>query len=54
MHPLLSHMLDVAPVEGEVWDRFLTRGQRRLIVGWLGVTVAKARCLCRLALPRPR
>lgn len=45
VYPLLFHLLDVAAVSGEVWDRFLTRGQRRLIADGLGVTVAEARCL---------
>ncbi|MGW4937059.1 CRISPR-associated helicase Cas3' [Streptomyces sp. NPDC004166] len=45
VYPLLFHLLDVAAVAGEVWGRFLTRGQRRLIAGGLGVTVAEARCL---------
>ncbi|WP_329266655.1 CRISPR-associated helicase Cas3' [Streptomyces sp. NBC_01451] len=45
VYPLLFHLLDVAAVAGEVWDRFLTRGQRRLIADGLSVTVAEARCL---------
>ncbi|MGW9498190.1 CRISPR-associated helicase Cas3' [Streptomyces prasinus] len=45
VHPLLFHLLDVAAIAGEVWDRFLTRGQRRLIAAGLGVTETEARCL---------
>ncbi|MGW7721497.1 CRISPR-associated helicase Cas3' [Streptomyces chartreusis] len=45
VYPLLFHLLDVAAIAGEVWDRFLTSGQRRLIVAGLGVTAAQARCL---------
>ncbi|MFB7738458.1 CRISPR-associated helicase Cas3' [Streptomyces sp. NPDC056112] len=45
VYPLLFHLLDVAAVAGEVWDRFLTRGQRRLIAQGMGVTLAEARCL---------
>ncbi|MFB6642951.1 CRISPR-associated helicase Cas3' [Streptomyces chartreusis] len=45
VYPLLFHLLDVAAIAGEVWDRFLTRGQRRLIAAGLGVMPAQARCL---------
>ncbi|MGW0093861.1 HD domain-containing protein [Streptomyces sp. NPDC003328] len=45
VYPLLFHLQDAAAVAGELWDRFLVRGQRRLIAGGLGVTVAEARCL---------
>ncbi|MEU2772898.1 CRISPR-associated helicase Cas3' [Streptomyces sp. NPDC007162] len=45
VYPLLFHLLDVAAVAGVVWDRYLTRGQRRLIASGLGVTLAEARCL---------
>ncbi|PJM91321.1 CRISPR-associated endonuclease Cas3'' [Streptomyces sp. CB01373] len=45
VYPLLFHLLDVAAVAGVVWDRYLTRGQRRLIAAGLGVTPAEARCL---------
>ncbi|MFI1035227.1 CRISPR-associated helicase Cas3' [Streptomyces sp. NPDC020951] len=45
VYPLLFHLLDVAAIAGEVWDRYLTRAQRRLIARGLGVTLADARCL---------
>ncbi|MFE1797662.1 CRISPR-associated helicase Cas3' [Streptomyces sp. NPDC059517] len=45
VYPLLFHLLDVAAVAGEVWDRYLTRGQRRLIAAGLSVSPAEARCL---------
>ncbi|MFI9764982.1 CRISPR-associated helicase Cas3' [Streptomyces sp. NPDC051963] len=45
VYPLLFHLLDVAAIAGEVWDRFLMRGQRRLIAAGLGVAPAQARCL---------
>ncbi|MEU9348402.1 CRISPR-associated helicase Cas3' [Streptomyces sp. NPDC048278] len=45
VYPLLFHLLDVAAIAGVVWDRYLTRGQRRLVAFGLGVTLAEARCL---------
>ncbi|WP_405849141.1 CRISPR-associated helicase Cas3' [Streptomyces sp. NBC_01518] len=45
VYPLLFHLLDVAAVAGEVWDRFLTRGQRRLIAAGLGAGEDEARRL---------
>ncbi|TJZ99607.1 CRISPR-associated endonuclease Cas3'' [Actinacidiphila oryziradicis] len=45
VHPLLFHMLDVAAVAGELWDRFLTGSQRRVIADGLDVTVGQARRL---------
>ncbi|WP_330462111.1 MULTISPECIES: CRISPR-associated endonuclease Cas3'' [unclassified Streptomyces] len=45
VYPLLFHLLDTAAIAGEVWDRFLTCGQRQLISAGLGVAVAEARCL---------
>ncbi len=45
VYPLLFHLLDTAAVAGAVWDRYLARGQRRLIARGLGVTLAEARCL---------
>ncbi|MFD3840267.1 CRISPR-associated helicase Cas3' [Streptomyces sp. NPDC058642] len=45
VYPLLFHLLDTAAIAGEVWDRFLTRGQKRLIAAGLGTTVPEARCL---------
>lgn len=45
VYPLLFHLLDVAALAGVVWDRYLTRGQRRLIAAGLGLTLAQARCL---------
>ncbi|MFC7869345.1 CRISPR-associated endonuclease Cas3'' [Streptomyces murinus] len=45
VYPLLFHLLDVAALAGVVWDRYLTRGQRRLIAAGLGLTLAEARCL---------
>ncbi|WP_308293713.1 CRISPR-associated helicase Cas3' [Streptomyces sp. RK62] len=48
VYPLLFHLLDVAALAGVVWDRYLTRGQRRMIAAGLGLTVAEARCLVML------
>ncbi|MEV0936432.1 CRISPR-associated helicase Cas3' [Streptomyces phaeochromogenes] len=45
VYPLLFHLLDVAAFAGVVWDRYLTRGQRRLIAAGLGLALAEARCL---------
>ncbi|MFG2803840.1 CRISPR-associated helicase Cas3' [Streptomyces pseudovenezuelae] len=45
VYALLFHLLDVAALAGAVWDRYLTRGQRRLIAAGLGLTLAEARCL---------
>ncbi|MEV7203464.1 CRISPR-associated helicase Cas3' [Streptomyces griseoluteus] len=45
VYPLLFHLLDVAAIAGEVWDRYLTPGQRQLIARGLGGTLAEARCL---------
>ncbi|MFI6340516.1 CRISPR-associated endonuclease Cas3'' [Streptomyces sp. NPDC050535] len=45
VYPLLFHLLDVAALAGVVWDRYLTRGQRRLIAAGLGLSLAEARCL---------
>jgi len=45
VYSLLFHLLDVAAVAGVVWDRYLTRGQRRLIAAGLGLSLADARCL---------
>ncbi len=45
VYPLLFHLLDVAALAGVVWDRYLTRGQCRLIAAGLGLTPAEARCL---------
>ncbi|MFI9833753.1 CRISPR-associated helicase Cas3' [Streptomyces sp. NPDC051913] len=45
VYALLFHLLDTAAIAGEVWDRFLTRGQRRLITRGLGMSTAQARCL---------
>ncbi|MGW1901687.1 CRISPR-associated helicase Cas3' [Streptomyces hirsutus] len=45
VYPLLFHMLDVAAIAGTVWDRYLTRGQRRLIADGLGVSLKEARRL---------
>ncbi|MGW6898985.1 CRISPR-associated endonuclease Cas3'' [Streptomyces sp. NPDC054919] len=42
-YPVLFHMLDVAVVAGELWDRYLTVQQRRLIAGGLGLGLADAR-----------
>ncbi|MFF3128935.1 CRISPR-associated helicase Cas3' [Streptomyces sp. NPDC057908] len=45
VYPLLFHLLDVAAVAGEVWDRVLTAGQRQLIADGMGVPLGEARCL---------
>ncbi|MGW7521637.1 CRISPR-associated endonuclease Cas3'' [Streptomyces sp. NPDC054796] len=45
VYSLLFHLLDVAAVAGEVWDRYLTRGQRRLVARGLGVSLGEARSL---------
>lgn len=45
VYPLLFHLLDVAAVAGEVWDRVLAAGQRRLIAEGMGVPHGDARRL---------
>ncbi|MGI5430897.1 CRISPR-associated endonuclease Cas3'' [Streptomyces sp. CA-179760] len=45
VYPLLFHLLDVAALAGVLWDRYLTRGQRRLIAAGLGLPLAESRCL---------
>ncbi|MGW2786661.1 CRISPR-associated helicase Cas3' [Streptomyces populi] len=45
VYPLLFHMLDVAAIAGEVWDRFLTDGQRKLIAAGMRVLQSEARSL---------
>ncbi|WSY28510.1 CRISPR-associated endonuclease Cas3'' [Streptomyces sp. NBC_00887] len=42
-YPVLFHMLDVAVVAGELWDKYLTLQQRRLIADGLGLGLADAR-----------
>ncbi|WP_327675250.1 MULTISPECIES: HD domain-containing protein [unclassified Streptomyces] len=42
-YPVLFHMLDVAAVAGQLWDRFLTAPQRNLIAVGLGLEEAQAR-----------
>ncbi|GAA2331413.1 HD domain-containing protein [Streptomyces cuspidosporus] len=42
-YPLLFHLLDAAAVMGELWDRYLTPAQRRVISRGLGLTSAAAR-----------
>src|SRR5262245_33373701 len=42
-YPLLFHLLDAAAVMGELWDRYLTHAQRRVICRGLGLTLAEAR-----------
>ncbi|WP_345600018.1 HD domain-containing protein [Streptomyces coacervatus] len=42
-YPLLFHLLDAAAVMGELWDRYLTRAQRRVICRGLGLEPAAAR-----------
>ncbi|MFK4272852.1 HD domain-containing protein [Streptomyces milbemycinicus] len=42
-YSLLFHLLDAAAVMGELWDRYLTRAQRRVICRGLGLTPATAR-----------
>ncbi|MFF4234026.1 CRISPR-associated endonuclease Cas3'' [Streptomyces sp. NPDC001820] len=44
-YPVLFHMLDVAAVAGELWDRFLTGSQRAVISRGLGVGAVEARGL---------
>ncbi|MEU6091029.1 CRISPR-associated helicase Cas3' [Streptomyces sp. NPDC047085] len=45
IYPVLFHMLDVAAVAGELWDRLLVVSQRALIASGLGLTEAEARCV---------
>ncbi|MFJ8954310.1 CRISPR-associated endonuclease Cas3'' [Streptomyces sp. NPDC102381] len=45
VYPLLFHMLDVAAVAGELWDRVLVAGQRQRIAGGLGLDERAARLL---------
>jgi CRISPR-associated endonuclease/helicase Cas3 len=45
VYPLLFHMLDVAAIALELWDRFLTLSQRRVIADGLGVPLEEARRL---------
>ena len=45
VYSLLFHMLDVAAIAGEVWDRVLTERQRRVIADGLEVTLGEARAL---------
>ncbi|MFJ9250284.1 CRISPR-associated endonuclease Cas3'' [Streptomyces sp. NPDC101776] len=45
VYALLFHLLDVAAIAGVVWDRYLTRSQRRLIAAGLGLSLDEARCL---------
>ncbi|RSN73054.1 CRISPR-associated helicase/endonuclease Cas3, partial [Streptomyces sp. WAC 05379] len=42
-YPLLFHLLDAAAVMGELWDRYLTPAQRRVICRGLGLVPAAAR-----------
>ncbi|MER6561921.1 CRISPR-associated helicase Cas3' [Streptomyces sp. NPDC001027] len=42
-YPLLFHLLDAAAVTGELWDRYLTPAQRRVICRGLGLEEAAAR-----------
>ncbi|GAB7188677.1 hypothetical protein ATKI12_8508 [Kitasatospora sp. Ki12] len=44
-YPLLFHLLDTAAAALELWDRFLTPSQRKVIAEGLGVTRAQARRL---------
>ncbi|MFJ9908075.1 HD domain-containing protein [Streptomyces sp. NPDC101152] len=44
VYPLLFHQLDTAAVMGELWDRYLTPAQRRVICRGLGLGPAEARC----------
>ncbi|WP_329240858.1 CRISPR-associated helicase Cas3' [Streptomyces sp. NBC_01478] len=43
-YSLLFHQLDAAAVMGELWDRYLTPAQRRVICRGLGLEPAQARC----------
>jgi len=45
VYPLLFHLLDVAAVVFELWDRFLTQAQRAVIADGLGVDEGSARSL---------
>ncbi|MEU9211168.1 CRISPR-associated endonuclease Cas3'' [Streptomyces sp. NPDC048415] len=45
IYPVLFHMLDVAALAGELWDRLLVASQRAAIAEGLGVSEAQARCL---------
>jgi CRISPR-associated endonuclease/helicase Cas3 len=42
-YPLLFHLLDAAAVMGELWDRYLTAAQHRVICRGLGLTPVAAR-----------
>ncbi|MEU8975641.1 CRISPR-associated helicase Cas3' [Streptomyces monashensis] len=43
VYPLLFHMLDAAAVMGELWDRYLTPAERRVISRGLGLEADAAR-----------
>jgi CRISPR-associated endonuclease/helicase Cas3 len=45
VYPLLFHMLDVAAICLELWERFLSASQRQVIADGLGVTLEEARRL---------
>lgn len=47
-YPLLCHMLDVAAVALQLWDRFLTPCQRGIVADGMGVTQRQARSLVAL------
>lgn len=42
-YPVLFHMLDVAVIAGELWHRFLSAGQRKVIAAGLGLPEKEAR-----------
>ncbi|MFF3589008.1 CRISPR-associated helicase Cas3' [Streptomyces sp. NPDC002387] len=45
IYPVLFHMLDVAAMAGELWDRLLVPAQRAAVARGLGVREDEARCL---------
>ncbi|MFF0746387.1 CRISPR-associated helicase Cas3' [Streptomyces sp. NPDC004111] len=45
VYPVLFHMLDVAAVAGELWDRFLTPPVRQRIADGLGLSLPEARAV---------
>ncbi|MFF8775121.1 CRISPR-associated helicase Cas3' [Kitasatospora sp. NPDC015120] len=44
-YPLPAHLVDTAAMAGELWDSYLSRGQREMIATGFGVTLTHARAL---------